>query len=138
MSTNQTAVTGRPGPSLTHRAMRIGNRLVLPIAGTRMVPLYGVLTHRGRRSGKTFHTPVVARPSGDGFVIPMPWGESTDWYRNVRAAGGCTLRWKGHDYALTDPELIPDVAHAPGFGPFQRRMMARLGITDALRLRYRG
>ena len=56
-------------------ATRLFNPLALELAGTRLLPLYGVLEHRGRRSGKTFRTPVVVRPTADGFVVPMPWGE---------------------------------------------------------------
>ena len=71
----------RSGPA------RLFNSLMLRFAGRRFFPLYGVIEHRGRRSGRIFHTPVVVRPLADGFVVPMPWGERTDWYRNVRAAG---------------------------------------------------
>ena len=111
---------------------------MLRLAGTRFLPLYGVVQHRGRRSGKTFRTPVVVRPTGDGFIVPMPWGERTDWYRNVRAAGGCVLRWKGRDYPVVQPELIDDPAEVgTAFGAFQRMMMARLGINHSLRLRHR-
>jgi hypothetical protein len=56
---------------------RLLNSLVLRFAGTRFFPLYGVIEHRGRRSGRIFHTPVVVRPLADGFVVPMPWGERT-------------------------------------------------------------
>jgi len=119
-------------------ASRMLNPLVLLLAGTRLLPLYGVIEHRGRRSGKVFHTPVVVRPTDDGFIVPMPWGEGTDWYRNVRAAGECTIRWKGRDYQLGDPEVIDQAAMVgPGFSAFQRTMMARLGIAQALRLRHR-
>src|SRR5437762_1756776 len=119
-------------------AARIFNRLVLLLAGTRWLTLYGVIEHRGRRSGHVFHTPVVARPTPDGFVVPMPWGEGTDWYRNVRAAGGCTIRWNGRDYPLADPEVIDDPATVgASFNAFQRAMMARLGIDRCLRLRHR-
>jgi deazaflavin-dependent oxidoreductase (nitroreductase family) len=119
-------------------ATRAFNRLVLLLAGTRFLPLYGVITHRGRRSGKVYRTPVVVRPTSDGFVIPMPWGEGTDWYRNVRAAGECTIRWKDRDYTLVEPEVISDAASAaPGFGALERAAMTRLGISQALRLRLR-
>ena len=117
------------------RATRVFNRLVLPLAGTRLLPLYGVIEHYGRRTGKAFRTPVVVRPIEDGFVVPMPWGERTDWYRNVRAAGGCVIRWKGRDYPMVQPELI-DAAAGAAFGAFQRVMMTRLGITRCLRLRH--
>lgn len=138
MSIDQTAISAHPKRGPMRGAARFFNRFVLPFAGTRVMPLYGVLTHRGRRSGKLFRTPIVARPTSDGFVIPMPWGEGTDWFRNVRAAGACTLRWKGRDYPLTGPELIQDAGSAPGFTPFQRRMMTRFGIKVAVRLRHVG
>jgi deazaflavin-dependent oxidoreductase (nitroreductase family) len=118
-------------------AARFFNRLVLPLAGTSLLPLYGVVEHRGRRSGRTFRTPVVARPTGDGFVVPLPHGAGTDWCRNVRAAGGCTIRWRGRDYPLTEPELLVGEAARARFGAFQRLAMARIGIDEALRLRHR-
>src|SRR5437868_12566102 len=105
MSTANTA-SSRRSNSAVLGASRMLNPLVLRLAGTRLLPLYGVLQHRGRRSGKVFHTPVVVRPTSDGFVVPMPWGEGTDWCRNVRAAGRCVIRWKGRDYAMVEPQVI--------------------------------
>jgi len=118
-------------------ATRLFNPAVMLLAGTRLLPLYGVLQHRGRRSGKAFRTPVVVRPTADGFIVPMPWGEGTDWYRNVRAAGECTVRWKGRDYAMVQPEVLDSTTAAAAFGPTQRRALARLGIKQVLRLHYR-
>ena len=116
---------------------RLFNPLVLLLAGTRFLPLYGVVTHRGRRSGKTFRTPVVVRATGDGFIVPMPWGESTDWYRNVRAAGECGIRWKGRDYTVVQPEVIDAATARAAFGAFERAIMSRFGIHYCLRLRLR-
>ena len=137
MSISRSSSSPRLGRSLLRSAIRPFNRLVLLLAGTRFLPLYGVITHHGRRSGKLYRTPVVVRPTSDGFIVPMPWGESTDWYRNVRAAGECAIRWKGRDYSLVDPEVIGDAAAAPGFGALERAVMTRLGIRQALRLRLR-
>ena len=118
----------------------IGTRLFNPfailLAGTPLLPPYGVITRRGRRSGKLFRTPVVVRPTEDGFIVPMPWGEGTDWYRNVRAAGECTIRWKGRDYAMLRPEVLDTATAAAAFDPRQRDMMARFGINKALRLHH--
>jgi deazaflavin-dependent oxidoreductase (nitroreductase family) len=119
------------------KATRVFNRLVMLLAGTRFLPLYGVMKHRGRRSGKAFSTPVVVRPTSDGFIVPMPWGESTDWYRNVRAAGECVIRWKDRDYALVQPEVIDPRTVAAAFGPVELALMRRLGITRSLRLHHR-
>lgn len=65
-----------------------------------------LLTHVGRRSRKTYQTPVGARPYGDGFVVSLPYGGRTDWCRNVMAAGTCNLAWRGQTYALERPEII--------------------------------
>jgi deazaflavin-dependent oxidoreductase (nitroreductase family) len=114
---------------------RLVNPLVLLLAGTRLLPLYGVLQHQGRRSGKLFSTPVVVRPTPDGFVVPMPWGEGTEWCRNVRAAGGCTIRWKGRDYVMVQPEVIDAAAAQEAFPALQWAGMRRFGIRQCLRLR---
>jgi deazaflavin-dependent oxidoreductase (nitroreductase family) len=124
-------------PAAVRSAARLVNPLVLSLAGTRWLPLYGVLEHRGRRSGKAYCTPVVVRPTSDGFIVPMPWGERTDWYRNVRAAGECGMRWRGRHYTLVRPELIDgEAAAGAGFGAFERAMIARLRIDCYVRLHH--
>jgi deazaflavin-dependent oxidoreductase (nitroreductase family) len=125
-------------PGGVRGAARLFNPIVLALAGTRLLPLYGVIEHRGRRSGKLFHTPVVVRAAADGFVVPMPWGEDTDWYRNVRAAGGCRIRWRGRSYTVDRPELIDDPARTLAhFGRLQGALMRRFGIRQAVRLHRR-
>jgi deazaflavin-dependent oxidoreductase (nitroreductase family) len=133
MSTN-TATAQRPKGTFVN-VTRVFNKLTMRLAGTRVFPLYGVIEHRGRRSGKLFRTPVVVRPTRDGFIVPMPWGEGTDWYRNVRAAGGCTIRWNGREYQVTDPEPLDAAAAGDAFGGFQRMAMQRFGIERVVRLR---
>jgi hypothetical protein len=112
----------RSGPA------RLFNSLVLRFAGTRYFPLYGVIEHRGRRSGSIFRTVVVVR---------LPWGERTDWYRNVRAAGGCAIRWKGRYHPVYWPETVDTHAAMSAFNGFERAIMSRFGITRCLRLRHR-
>jgi hypothetical protein len=82
------------------------NALVLPTAGRR-ISAYAVLRHTGRRSGRTYLTPVGAYPFGDGFVTGLTYGPTVDWCRNVLASDNAVLRWRGKDYALERPELIP-------------------------------
>jgi hypothetical protein len=67
----------------------------------------------------------------------MPWGEGTDWYRNVRAAGGCTIRWKGRAYRLVDPEVIDAATAGSSFSSAQQAGLSRFGIRQCLRLRHR-
>jgi deazaflavin-dependent oxidoreductase (nitroreductase family) len=81
------------------------NPVVLPQAGRRL-RFYAIVHHVGRRSGRSYSTPVVAEPTADGFVIMLPYGKQDDWCRNVMAAGGGTLFWRGQEYAVGEPELI--------------------------------
>ncbi len=60
----------------------------------------------GRRSGRKYATPVVAAATDEGFVIPLPYGENIDWLRNVLAAGGCTIDWRGESYEVTEPDIV--------------------------------
>lgn len=124
-------------PSRMRRVAHLINPVVNVLAGTRLLPLYGVIQHRGRRSGKTFRTPVVVRRTADGFIVPMPWGEGTDWFRNVRAAGGCVIRWKGRDYVMIEPEVLDAQAARSSFPPAMRAGMERFGIKQAVRMRFR-
>jgi len=96
-----------------------------------------VIEHRGRRSGKLYRTSVVVRPTRDGFIVPMPWGEHTDWYRNVKAAGECIIRWKGRVYKMTQPELVAPTAARASFGSIARAILARVRINHFLHLRLR-
>jgi deazaflavin-dependent oxidoreductase (nitroreductase family) len=136
MSVAHTASSPRPS-SVWRDVARLFNRLVLVLAGTRLLPLYGVLEHRGRRSGKAYRTPIVVRSIGDGFIVPMPWGEGTDWCRNVHAAGECVIRWKGRDYPMVQPEVIDVATARAAFGAMQQSMMNRFAITHCLRLHHR-
>jgi deazaflavin-dependent oxidoreductase (nitroreductase family) len=67
---------------------------------------WAVLRHRGRKSGKEYAVPIAVIPTGTTFIIALPWGRGTDWVPNVRAAGGCTIRWKGADYKCTEPTFV--------------------------------
>jgi hypothetical protein len=63
------------------------------------------LHHVGRRSGRTYMTPLSADSLGDGFVLAVAYPK-VDWCDNVLTAGKCTLTWNGKGYALQRPELI--------------------------------
>jgi deazaflavin-dependent oxidoreductase (nitroreductase family) len=111
------------------------NRFVTRIAGKRYVPLYILLRHRGRRSGRAYATPVVGLRVPGGFAIPMAFGEGADWYRNIVAAGSATIRQRGTEHQLADPAAIdPDSAASP-FPAWQRPVFRALGIRRFLFLK---
>jgi len=84
---------------------RTFNPWILRPAGTQRSP-FAVVEHAGRRSGAAYATPVIARPVQDGFVFALTYGPGVDWYRNILAAGSCTLRWRGKGYRLEQPETL--------------------------------
>ena len=49
------------------------------------MPMLAVIHHQGRHSGRAFTTPLAARPTADGFVIPLTFGEKVGWIRDVVA-----------------------------------------------------
>ena len=92
-----TQPSSKPAPwaSLMHRVSLATMGLARPLAGRRIFPLWAVLEHRGRTTGTVRRTPVVALRAEGGFIIPMPFGPSTQWTQNVLAVGGARLTWKG-------------------------------------------
>jgi deazaflavin-dependent oxidoreductase (nitroreductase family) len=99
------------------------------------VPTFAVMTHRGRTSGRVYRTPVNVFRRGDAYLFFLTYGADVDWVKNVLAAGRCSLRTRGHDVALVDPELIedPELRAAPLIPRFIERRVA--GVDAYLRMR---
>jgi deazaflavin-dependent oxidoreductase (nitroreductase family) len=89
-----------------HVATRYLNPLTRLFAG--WAPGFGILTHRGRKSGRTYYTPINVFRRGDEYVFFLTYGPDVEWVRNVFAEGRCVLRTGGRDVALIEPELITD------------------------------
>lgn len=101
------------------------NKVAVHLAGHRIIPIWAVLRHQGRKSGKDYATPVAVISTPTTFLIGLPWGRRTDWVRNVRAAGGCTVRWRGREFSCTAPTFVDkSVALAASRG-LVRRMVER-------------
>jgi deazaflavin-dependent oxidoreductase (nitroreductase family) len=93
-----------------------------------------VIRHVGRRSGRPYETPVVAVEQDDGFLIALPYGERTDWAKNVVAGGSGVLVTDGHDYEVDRPEVIPMDVAASAFGQKEQRLHRRFHVETALRV----
>lgn len=103
------------------------NPVMLHVAG-RKHWYASAIRHTGRRSGKSYVTPVVAERVADGFTLPLPYGTGVDWLRNVQTAGRATITSKGQTYDVVDPEVV-DAASAK-LSPRLRREFRRLGIGE--------
>jgi deazaflavin-dependent oxidoreductase (nitroreductase family) len=129
-------VAGRPRRSLPIRALArpfgpIANR----IAGTRVFPFWGIVRHTGRTSGTAYATPVVVRPTRDGFLIPLPFGDATQWAKNLFAAGGGSIRFAGREHQVVEPRVI-DLETASAHLPLPIRFASRrLGLRHWVTVR---
>jgi deazaflavin-dependent oxidoreductase (nitroreductase family) len=65
-----------------------------------------VLTHVGRSSGKTYHTPLDAHRIDNGFIFILNYGSGSDWVQNALAAGTATLNVGGEEFDLVSPKVI--------------------------------
>jgi deazaflavin-dependent oxidoreductase (nitroreductase family) len=117
------------------RVVRSMGRLTRPLAGRRFFPLWAVLRHRGRRSGREYAVPVGVQVTADEYFIALPFGERTQWVHNVVAAGGCTLRWRGEDLVMAEPTIVGTDKAASAFPLAQRWMLRAAGVQRFIRLR---
>ncbi len=120
------------GKSARPAAQRAFEPVARALAGRRWFPLWAVVHHRGRRSGTEYATPIAVVPVVDEqtILIGLPWGAGTNWARNVVAAGGTTLTWKGRDVRAAAPRIVEGAEAATLakrlFRPLVRRMPAAI------------
>jgi deazaflavin-dependent oxidoreductase (nitroreductase family) len=108
------------------------NRLTRLFAGR---VLYALVYHIGRRTGRSFATPVVAVLHDGSILIPLPYGADTDWYLNLKAAGRCRIKIRGKVYTAGRPELVgPDEA-LPAFQGLLKRALQRAAVQEYLQLK---
>jgi deazaflavin-dependent oxidoreductase (nitroreductase family) len=143
MNTAQTLTTpspdfaaGRPRRSAPIRAIaKPFGPIASHMAGTRVFPLWGIVRHTGRTSGKPYTTPVVVRPTPDGFLIPLPFGDATQWAKNLFAAGGGSIRYAGREHQVEEPRII-DLETASAHLPLPIRFASRrLGLRHWVMVR---
>lgn len=111
--------------------LAITNRVTSPFACR--LPGFGLLTHVGRTSGRSYRTPVNVFRTPNGFMIALTYGQEAHWVQNILAAGGCRLETRGRSYQLSAPTVVHDPSRAKF--PFPVRIILRIiGATDFIRL----
>jgi deazaflavin-dependent oxidoreductase (nitroreductase family) len=93
-----------------------------------------IVRHVGRRSGRTYQTPVVAVGHDDSFLIALPYGKRTDWAKNVLAKGQATVITHGQTYEVDEPHLIPIAEATMHFGPKEQKLHRRFDVETCLRV----
>ncbi len=114
---------------------RITAPLARPLAGRRFVSVWAIVECHGRSSGRLYRVPVAVVRTADGFVIPIPFGDGTQWVKNVLAEGRCRLRWRGRDVDLVRPTVVDRAEGTAAFNRVERAILRPIRIERFLRLR---
>lgn len=120
--------------AVTRALARASVTFMKPLSGRRLLPLWGSIHYRGRRTGRDLSTTVQVRSTPSSFVIALPWGAGTQWVKNVRAAGTCTVTWRGRDYRADTPEIL-GLDEATAFRGWERTLLRIGKVNQFLRLR---
>jgi deazaflavin-dependent oxidoreductase (nitroreductase family) len=118
-------------PWLARFNRQVTNRVTSTFASR--VPGFAIVIHTGRRSGRTYRTPVNVFRDGDDYLFALTYGAERDWVRNVQAAGGCEILTRGQRITLTNPRIITDPSRRWAAFP-ARPILGLLGVASYLRL----
>lgn len=118
-----------PLPQALARFNRVATNRVAGVAAGRL-PGFGIITHQGRRSGRTYRTPVNLFSRPGGFVVALMYGRG-DWVANVLAAGAAEIRTRGRSHPVGNPRVVHDPTRA-GLPAPVRRILAAVHVDEFL------
>src|SRR4029453_10838676 len=70
-------------------ASRYINPVTRPVAGK--LPSFGILTHRGRKTGRTYRTPMNVFRRGDAYFFFLTYGSDVEGVKNILSTGRAPL-----------------------------------------------
>ena len=123
----------RPIRAALRRLTQVTRPLAMRSAGTETSGT-SIVRHVGRRSGRTYQTPVVAAEHDENVLIALPYGEGTDWAKNVLASGKATVVTQGRTYGVDQPQVIPMTDATTYFGPKEQKLHRRFAVDTCLRV----
>ena len=98
------------------------------------LPGFAILVYVGRRSGRTYRTPMNVFRRDDEYIFALTYGSDVQWVKNVLAADSCELETMGRKVRLIDPRLFVDPKQR--LMPFPVRPFLRLmHVTEFLSMR---
>jgi deazaflavin-dependent oxidoreductase (nitroreductase family) len=122
-----------PFRAALRRLTQVTRPLAMRSAGTEKSNI-SIVRHVRRRSGRPYETPAVAAEHDDSFLIALPYGERTDWMKNVLASGKANVVTHGRTYGVDQPQVIPMIDATRYFGPKEQKLHRRFAVDTCLRV----
>jgi deazaflavin-dependent oxidoreductase (nitroreductase family) len=82
------------------------NPITRRVAGR--LPWFGIVTTVGRKSGRSFSTPVNVFHHEDEYVFALTYGPDVNWVQNALASGRIDIRHRGRTVRLGQPRMFDD------------------------------
>ncbi len=111
---------------------RVINPLTRRVA-TRL-PGFGIISCQGRKSGKTYRTPMNVFQDGGDWIFALTYGSDVSWVKNVLASGEAVLEVGGRTIRLTEPEVFVDPKRRL-MPPPVRFFLGLMRVSEFMRMR---
>jgi deazaflavin-dependent oxidoreductase (nitroreductase family) len=122
-----------PIPKAVARFNRyVTNPLARRIAG--WAPMFAIVYHRGRRSGRRYSTPINIFQTDDGFVIALTYGPDVDWVKNILAAREAEIYHRSRLIRVLRPVLIPTYVGMAAMPRLVRLILRMINVTEFVHL----
>ena len=100
----------------------------------RWLPGFGILSYRGRTTGRRYRTPMNAFRDGDNWIFALTYGSDVQWVKNVLASGEAELLVRRTTHRLDRPELFVDPSrHLMPLGI--RQLLGLMRVSEFMRMR---
>lgn len=132
-----TTVRGRVRAAWLTTIKHTLNHLTLRVAHSKHGP-WAVMRHIGRTSGKVYETPIVIAHSPQGLVAELTYGPQVSWYKNIVAAGHCTVVQHGTSYEVDSITPMPTAEALQAYGVPRSWILRLLRKHDFLALHVEG
>jgi deazaflavin-dependent oxidoreductase (nitroreductase family) len=111
--------------------LRVTNHILGPLA--RRLPGMGVVVHVGRKTHRSYRTPVMVFRRDNRVIIALTYGHDSQWVQNVLAEKSCELETEDRKLRLINPQVVHDERRLamPAFVLF---VLGLLHVADFLEL----
>jgi deazaflavin-dependent oxidoreductase (nitroreductase family) len=110
------------------------NRVTTPMARSGHGP-FSLIRHVGRKSGRTYETPLILAKVPEGFVAELTYGDNVNWVHNIRSADGCVVVHRGKEYRVNHVEPCSAEKGLSAYGTPFRQVLKAGGRDKFLLLR---